>query len=71
MNDTVATVLVVVFASVGVAFIIFFLVKFQQAIAGKQIDEIELKDASLEKKVNDMSLSDLVNLNNEGKSDKQ
>lgn len=69
MTDSVATILVVMGLAVSLALIIYFAIKLQTAIADKEIDEIELADKAIEDKVNNTSLSDLVDSNNKSKSE--
>lgn len=67
MTDQIITIVVITGLAVSVGLIIFFAIKFQQTLAEKEVDEIELKDASLQKQVDDMSLTDLVDSNNKSK----
>lgn len=65
MTDSAATILVVTGLAVSVGLIVFFVAKFQSALADKEIDEITLADKAIEQKVDNMSLSDLVKSNND------
>jgi hypothetical protein len=67
LSDQVVALLIATGVATGIALIIYFLTKFQQALAGKQIDEIELADNAIEKKIDSMSIDDIIKLNNDDK----
>lgn len=67
MSDTVAGAIVILGIACFVALVVFLILKLQSSLASQEVDEIEMKDKDIEKSVNDSSLIDLVNSNNDEK----